>query len=139
MAHKTLIGGKSYDTKGGKTLIDGKSYSISCGKTRINDITYDISFTKICTITIVGISATWGQTVTINEVSYEPRDSATLEVESGTVITATIGTMPGYVKVNGVAVTSYGSNVSYNYTVNGPISITFTSVSYDANILITEL
>ena len=44
MAHKTLIGGTSYDISGGKTLVNGTSYNIAGGKTLVNGVGYDISF-----------------------------------------------------------------------------------------------
>lgn len=44
MAHKTLIGGTSYDISGGKALVDGTSYSIKNGKALIGGTAYDISF-----------------------------------------------------------------------------------------------
>ena len=44
MAHKTLIGGTSYDISGGKTLVNGTSYSIAGGKTLVGGTDYDISF-----------------------------------------------------------------------------------------------
>lgn len=44
MAHKTLIGGTSYNVAGGKALIDGTSYSIAKGKTLVGGTGYDISF-----------------------------------------------------------------------------------------------
>ena len=44
MAHKTLIGGASYNVAGGKALIDGTSYNIAKGKTLVGGTGYDISF-----------------------------------------------------------------------------------------------
>lgn len=44
MGHKTLIGGTSYDIKGGKTLIGGTGYDIKKGVTLIGGTGYDISF-----------------------------------------------------------------------------------------------
>lgn len=42
MAHKTLIGGTSYEISGGKTLVDGTAYSISGGKTLVGGTAYKI-------------------------------------------------------------------------------------------------
>ena len=44
MAHKTLIGGTSYDISGGKTLVGGTAYSVKNGKVLIGGTAYDISF-----------------------------------------------------------------------------------------------
>jgi hypothetical protein len=42
MAHKELIGGTAYDTKGGRCLINGTGYSIKKGRTLIGGTGYDI-------------------------------------------------------------------------------------------------
>lgn len=44
MAHKTLIGGTSYEISGGKTLVGGTAYSISGGKTLVGGTAYGIGF-----------------------------------------------------------------------------------------------
>ena len=44
MAHKVLIGGTAYDTKGGRCLVNGTGYSIKKGRTLIGGTGYDISF-----------------------------------------------------------------------------------------------
>ena len=44
MAHKTLIGGTSYNVVGGKSLVSGTSYNIAKGRTLISGTGYDISF-----------------------------------------------------------------------------------------------
>lgn len=44
MAHRTLIGGTSYEISGGKALINGSGYHIAGGKTLVNGTSYDISF-----------------------------------------------------------------------------------------------
>lgn len=44
MAHKTLIGGTSYEISGGKTLVNGTAYSISGGKTLVGGTAYNIGF-----------------------------------------------------------------------------------------------
>ena len=44
MAHKTLIGGTSYNVVGGKSLVSGTSYNIAKGCTLINGTGYDINF-----------------------------------------------------------------------------------------------
>ena len=47
MAHKSLIGGTSYNISGGKSLISGTSYNISKGRTLIDGTGYDIQFISI--------------------------------------------------------------------------------------------
>ena len=44
MAHKTLIGGTSYNVVGGKSLVSGTNYNIAKGRTLISGTGYDISF-----------------------------------------------------------------------------------------------
>jgi hypothetical protein len=44
MAHKTLVGGTAYDTKGGKCLVGGTGYGIKKGRTLVGGTGYDISF-----------------------------------------------------------------------------------------------
>lgn len=47
MAHKTLVGGTAYDTKGGRCLVNGTGYSIKKGRTLMNGTGYDINFTAV--------------------------------------------------------------------------------------------
>lgn len=44
MGHKTLIGGTTYDIKGGRTCIGSTNYDIKKGRTLIGSTGYDISF-----------------------------------------------------------------------------------------------
>lgn len=44
MAHKTLVGGTSYEISGGKTLVNSTAYSISGGKTLVGGTAYKIGF-----------------------------------------------------------------------------------------------
>lgn len=44
MAHKNLIGGTAYDTKGGKCMVNGTGYSIKKGRTLVGGTGYNISF-----------------------------------------------------------------------------------------------
>lgn len=44
MAHRNLIGGTSYDTKGGRCLVDGTGYAIKKGRTLIDGTGYDVNF-----------------------------------------------------------------------------------------------
>ena len=44
MAHKQLISGVAYDTKGGRCLVNGVGYDIKRGRTLIDGVGYDISF-----------------------------------------------------------------------------------------------
>ena len=47
MAHKTMIGGTSYNVTGGKCLVSGTEYNISGGKTLVNGTGYNISFAPV--------------------------------------------------------------------------------------------
>lgn len=44
MAHKTLIGGTAYDTKGGRALVGGTVYEIKKGRTLVGGTGYDVGF-----------------------------------------------------------------------------------------------
>ena len=44
MAHKTLVGGTSYDVVSGTSMVSGTTYNITGGKTLVNGTGYDISF-----------------------------------------------------------------------------------------------
>ena len=88
MAHKVLIGGTAYDTKGGRCLVNGTGYSIKKGRTLINGTGYDISFVNYDPVfanndwaTIISacqanaVPATWvvgsSKSMTINGASYQ--------------------------------------------------------------------
>ena len=61
MAHKTLIGGTAYETKGGRNLIGGTGYSIKKGRTLIGGAGYDITFAP--TYDSVFANNTWQQII----------------------------------------------------------------------------
>jgi len=44
MAHKNLVGGTAYDTKGGKCLVGGTGYAIKKGRTLVGGTGYDVAF-----------------------------------------------------------------------------------------------
>lgn len=44
MAHKTLIGGTAYDTKGGRALVGGTAYEVKKGRTLVGGTGYDVGF-----------------------------------------------------------------------------------------------
>lgn len=67
MAHKTLIGGTSYEVSGGKTLIGGTAYGIAGGKTLIGGTGYGISFGTAIGSLAVGSSVY----MNIDGASYE--------------------------------------------------------------------
>ena len=56
MAHKTLIGGTTYDIKSGRTLIGGTGYDIKKGRTLIDGTGYDITFATSISELPVGTS-----------------------------------------------------------------------------------
>lgn len=123
MAHKDLIGGTAYDTKGGRCLIGGTGYDIKKGRTLVGGTGYDISFAANVVITITG-SGLWFDdgssvlaSVVIDGVSYT--SPATVEVPIGTVITLSVTykyMSAGTIIIDGVTVRSGPG--SYEYTVN---------------------
>lgn len=46
MAHKTLVGGTAYETKGGKCLVGGTGYAIKKGRTLVDGTGRDVVFSK---------------------------------------------------------------------------------------------
>ena len=44
MAHKTMVGGTTYDITGGRTLVGGTGYGIKKGRTLVGGTGYDITF-----------------------------------------------------------------------------------------------
>lgn len=55
MAHKTLIGGTTYDITGGKAMVSGTAYSIAGGKTMVSGTAYDISLSNLGRFFLVDI------------------------------------------------------------------------------------
>lgn len=52
MAHKTFIGGTTYEIKGGRTLVNGTGYDIKGGKTLVGGTGYDVGFGEPVTLNI---------------------------------------------------------------------------------------
>lgn len=135
MSHKTMVNGTVYEIDGGKTLINGVAYSIDKGKTLVGGTAYEVGFAPSeATVTITGTGfggiGRKSSVVTIDGVEYT--SAATLIVPVGTVITCAVSSMTdnmtlGYIKLNGVVVltapTSSYSGVSYDYIVNGNVTI----------------
>lgn len=63
MAHKNLVGGTAYDTKGGRCLVGGTGYNIKKGRTLVGGTGYDVGFAS--EITLANI--TEGGLVKLNE------------------------------------------------------------------------
>ena len=134
MSHKTLIGGTAYEISGGKTLVDGTAYSIKSGKTLVGGTVYEVGFAPSeATVTITG-SGSYSAIkpgvcyVSIDGVNYSSQ--TTVVVPIGTVVACTVGTMAkdlseGCVKVNGntVLTAESGKRVTYDYTVNGNVTL----------------
>lgn len=113
MAHKTLLGGTSYDISGGKTLVNGTSYSIAGGKTLIGGAAYDISF---------GVDLA--------------------ELFSGMTVSYVSGRNSSSSNVNMIATESYISDGSYKYAFsfdNGYMSIAKIRRSSDGQTFSAEL
>lgn len=147
MSHKTLVGGVTYDTLGGKCLVGGVAYSIQNGRAMVDGTVFDVNFTKIPTITITGLGSTSGSCyshVLIGDTTYT--EPAVVEVEAGTVITArarlNTNIAKGGIYLNGTFVN--GGASPYEYTVNGDINIELksepgTSSTAAGWVYITEL
>lgn len=133
MAHKTLIDGTAYDTKGGRCLVDGTGYSIKKGRTLVDGTGYDIVFDQLCTVTITGTGTATGYYtyVEIDGVTYET--AATIQVPIGTTMLASgfyqsSGPNKGcggvFLNSTAVATGTQGQN-TFNYTITGDITVEF--------------
>lgn len=67
MAHKNLVGGTAYDTKGGRCRVSGTNYSIKKGRTLVGGTGYDVAFGTPISSLSVG-SPLW---IDVNGVSTE--------------------------------------------------------------------
>lgn len=149
MAHKNLVGGTAYDTKGGRCLVDGTAYSVKKGRTLVGGTGYNVSFSKMCTVTITKSGARSGMAyVEIDDTQYST--ATTLEVPSGTVMRCTVkgsDTVSGssyaeaFVKVNGTTVVSGTRTHTYDYTINGDIGVALygQNIACYGSVTITEL
>lgn len=141
MAHKTLIGGTTYEIKGGRTLVNGTGYDIKAGRTLVGGTGYDVEFFNGVAVTITGTGATTKCYVIISGTTYA--EAASLEVEPGAVIqcfyrgqTVTMAgatqTVGGLVTVDGtVKASSTTTSGTYNWTV--PSGISAISITLEAH------
>lgn len=104
MAHKTLIGGTSYEISGGRTLVNGTGYSIDKGKTLVGGTVYEVGFGHPVLIAggynVIGA----GYTATIDDVSYPFTSAWSLETVSTASVTVTSLQAMGRISVNGEVV-----------------------------------
>ena len=126
MAHKTLVGGTAYDTKGGRCLVNGTGYSIKKGRTLVDGTGYDISFGHKVAVTITGSGDASYSYAIINGASYSKAASG-IEVETGDIITFGVyGSMSqtGTLVVDGRTTVSASENSTetYNWTVPSGVS-----------------
>ena len=156
MAHKTLIGGTSYEIGGGKTLVGGTGYEIEGGRTLVGGTEYDIEFSKeIFTVTYTtNTSDHYGYLeILIGDKSIKISKDCVVEVEAGTPIRIylSMATHPMYANVlylNGSVyayATSYDMQLLYDSEVNQNLSIERVVKNYSSYttayeyIYITEL
>lgn len=67
MAHKTIVGGTSYEMQSGRFLLDGAGYDVDHGRTLMGGTGYDITFGTPASDLAVG-SSVW---INVNGVAYE--------------------------------------------------------------------
>ena len=158
MAHKTLIGGTAYDTKGGKCLVGGTGYSIKKGRTLVGGTGYDVSFAApVFTVQIKGLGYDSLSYVTIDGTNYTNKsyEQSTFELEEGTIVTCTVKTSnpsryTAKVTLNGTVVARSSATahsavtVTYEYVVkaNATITLSYTrsgSTKQYGTISITEV
>jgi hypothetical protein len=122
MAHKTLVGGTAYDTKGGKCLVGGTGYSIKKGRTLVGGTGHDVSFApETIPVTITGSGKASYSSAIINGKTYTSATSG-IEVLPGDVITFEIWgsstSAKGYVRVDGTQVyVTLNGDQTYDWTV----------------------
>ena len=143
MAHKTLVNGTAYDTKGGKCLVGGTGYDVKKGRTLVGGTGYDVSFAPpVFTVKIKGSGYDSYSYVTIDGTDYTNKsyEQSTFELEEGTIVTCTVKTSnprryTAKVTLNGTVVarssttTSAAVTVTYEYVVkaNATITLSYTS------------
>lgn len=90
MAHKTLVGGTAYETKGGKCMVGGTGYSLKKGRTLVSGTGYDVIFgSASIPVTITGTGKSSRCSAEIDGTEYIAATSG-IEVVPGDVITFTI-------------------------------------------------
>lgn len=124
MAHKTLIGGTTYEIAGGKTLVSGTVYSIDKGKALVGGTAYEIAFSSAVAVKITGSGQSKYCYVTIDSKKYYA--ATTLELERGTTVALYVGAFPAYldsckIVLNGTTVatgSNSGTAAQYSYVLN---------------------
>lgn len=109
--HNALIDGTARAIEGGSGMVGGTVYEIEKGDTLVDGTSYEIAFTFPITVTITGGGNATSCYVTINGKSYS--SAATLEIESGTEITAIAvgsGFSAGAITLNGSDVGTVETN-----------------------------
>ena len=137
MAHKTLIGGTTYEISGGKTLVNGTAYSIDKGKTLVGGTAYDVGFSSEATVKISGgVTSPSLFSITIEGQTFDGDDSTELIVQTGTKIEFAIQSNANYASkivigasmFMGTTVASaekgVGNVAKYTYEVLGDVTIT---------------
>lgn len=148
MAHKTLIGGTSYEITGGQTLVGGTGYNIKKGQTLIFGTGYDIEFAKPTLIEYRSIpNVEWGK-LTHNGTVYKVESNTLKSFEAGIgdIVNVFcwsggtgIGDYGSEIYLNGVSVAKgSNSNCSYDYTVVSSATIEFNYNSGKAWANITD-
>jgi hypothetical protein len=124
MAHKTLVGGTTYEVKSGRCLVDGTAYSIQKGRTLVDGTGYDVNFgPSIIPVIINGNGNTSYAYAEINGTKHTKAASG-IEVSPGDVISLTVGKSissgsAAYLEIDGERVVSVGSKgkQTYNWSV----------------------
>lgn len=136
MAHKALVGGTAYDTKGGRCRVSGTNYSIKKGRTLVGGTGYDVNFAKMLTVTITGdyiypsSNSSRHHYAIINGVEYSQAGS--FQIPEGTTITIHIyASSTGVIKtveLNGTVVAGPASSqreLNYDFVLTADAKIEF--------------
>lgn len=134
MAHKTLVGGTAYDTKGGRCLVNGTGYSIKKGRTLVGGTGYDIGFDPtIIALTITGTGDSSRGYVTIGGNKYYSATS-NIEVIAGDTITFGVygysDFYSGKVTIDGSTVITAASDGTKTYAWTVPQGISAVTVAF---------
>ena len=148
MAHKNMVGGTAYDTKGGRCLVGGTGYAVKKGRTLVDGTGYDVNFIEKFNLTITSTGSSYPDcaTVTVDGVVYK-RDASThvLEVAEGTVISCSAtnlgdGSTLSYIYLNGEVVKKFNTptTATYEHTVTSNVSVSLETVSGNGTVRIVE-
>lgn len=138
MAHKTLIGGTSYEVSGGKAMIGGTGYDIASGKTLVDGTGYDIMFRIPVTVINGNITSTGGKTIQYAEYEGKRYTDKTIYVVPGEEVRVYIrASLPGLSNFDFIVygVNERGKRVDdsskeYYLTVTKPSTIEFSGNMY---------